>query len=191
MRSRLGILAIVVLGVGLAGCGGSSSQGTASHSTRVTTVRDFSTYKNDRDNDGDHNDDDAGVLDYGHAADATDHRISVALVTHYFAAAAADDGARACSLLIPFVAESVVENEGHTPGLHGKTCAVVMSKLFKQRHAVLAMKSATLKVIGVRVEGNKALAILDFPTIPEVRQITERRDGSTWKLEDLLDGILE
>jgi hypothetical protein len=150
-----------------------------------------SSHKNDRDNDNDNNDDDAGVLYYGKAADTTDRQISVGLVTRYFAAAAAENGTEACTMLIPFIAESVAEDYGHTSALHGKSCSVVMSMLFKQHHALLATKHATLKVIEVRVNGDKALAILEFPTIPEVRQITERREGRTWKLQDLLDEILE
>ena len=35
------------------------------------------------------------------------------------------------------------------------------------------------------------LAILDFPSIPEVRKIAERRVGGAWKLLEPLDGILE
>jgi hypothetical protein len=56
---------------------------------------------------------------------------------------------------------------------------------------MLSRKDATLKVIAVRVEGSKALVVLDFPTIPEVRQIDERRVGHSWRLLDLFDGILE
>jgi hypothetical protein len=43
----------------------------------------------------------------------------------------------------------------------------------------------------VRVEGDKALAVMSFSTLPEVRQISARRDGATWKILQLLDGIIE
>jgi hypothetical protein len=180
----------VALIAGVTACAGTGTR-MASRGSTATVGSDFSTHKNDRDNDGDQNDDDGKVLGYGHAADAADRRTSIGLVTRYFAAAAAEDGAKACASLVPFIAESVPEDDGHQPGLRGKTCAVVMSKLFKVHHQLLTMKSATLRVIGVRVEGDKALAILEFPTIPEVRQITERRVGSAWRLLDLFDGILE
>jgi hypothetical protein len=184
------------LGLGLLACGGSGQGASAERApsavagrTQVTAY--FPGDKNDRDNDGDHNDDDAHLLYFGRAADTAERNASMALVTHYFAAAAAEDGPRACSLLVPFIAESVVENYGHTPALRGTTCAAVMSKLFKQHHALLATKSSALKVAAVRVEGDKALVILEFPTISEVRQLTERRQGSAWKVQTLLDGILE
>lgn len=193
----LGALAATALGLGVASCGGSSdvaasrnpSHAAASRSTVVTS--NFSTHDNDRDNDGDHNDDDEKVLYYGHAADPADQSASIALVRRYFAAAAAENGATACSLLVPFIAESVVEDEGQSPGLHGGTCAAVMAKLFRRDHRLLALKNDTLKVIDVRVAGGKALAVLDFPTIPEVRQLVERRVAGRWRLLELLDGILE
>jgi hypothetical protein len=198
MRSIARILAVALLGLGATSCAGGSttSRGSATvarqtGSASTTAAPNFSTHNNDRDNDGDHNDDDGKVLYYGHAASPSDRRASVALVTRYFAVAAAENGAAACSMLVPFIAEAVAEQDGKSPPLLGKTCAVVMSKLFRLHHRLLALKHATLRVIEVRVEGHKALAVLDFPTIPEVRQFVERRVGRTWKLQELLDGILE
>jgi hypothetical protein len=194
-----------VLGLGLAACGGSNgdaaSQTASNHapshrtkangSASTATATNFSTRNNDRDNDGDHNDDDAEVLEYGHTANATDRRVSVTLVKRYYAAAAAEDGAKGCSMLAPFIAESIVENDGQAEELRGRSCATVMHKLFKLHHRRLAEKNATLKILDVRVDGNKALAILEFPFIPEVRKLVERRVGSTWRLLEPLDSILE
>jgi hypothetical protein len=194
-RLLLGIGAVVALGLGGAACssGKDTSHGRSGPTGRSMTVgtSSFSARGKDRDNDADHNDDDAQFFNYGHAANAPDRQASIALVRHYFAAAAAADGARACRLLVPFVAEAVVENEGKSPRLRGRTCSVVMSKLFGFHRRLLAAKNATLKVLAVRVQGDKALVVLDFPSIAEVRQIGERRVGNAWKLQDLLDGILE
>jgi hypothetical protein len=197
MRSLLGILGTIALGMGVSACGAerTASQGPANAAitggASMTASSNSSTRKNDRDNDGDHNDDDGKILYYGHAASPSDRRSSIALLMRYFAAAAAEDGAKACSMLAPFVAESVAESEGRLPSLRGKTCTVVMSKLFGLHHRLLIEKNATLRVIGVRVEGDKALAVLEFSAIHEVRQITERRVGKSWRLVGLLDSILE
>ncbi len=198
VRSPFAMLAIVALGLSTAACGGSSArtapQGSASATATGGASAAFTkghSPQNDRDNDGDHNNDDQNVLYYGRPANAVDQRLSVALVTSYFAAAAAEDGTKACSLLLSVVAESVAEDDGHTAALRGSTCAVVLSKLFKLHHHLLTEKHATLRVIGVRVEGSRALVVLEFSAIPEVRKITERRVGSNWKLVDLLDGMLE
>jgi hypothetical protein len=187
MRTLLGAFAVGLLMLCLVACG------EANKSSGSTTTA--STSKNDRDDDGDHNDDDGSVLNFGQAADAAEMRTLVTLVTDYFAAASTEDGAKACSLLMPFVAESVVENLSHDRGMSGKTCAAVMSKLFAQHHSELAAKSATLKFYAVRVEPNKALAVLSFssPALPpEVRVLIERRDSSgNWRILMLLDEILE
>lgn len=189
---------IAALGPSVAACGSSSGDAVSRSSTvangdsaSTTAAGASSTHGSDRDNDSDHNDDDENVLDYGHAANAADRRASVALVTRYFAAAAGGNGATACSLLMPFISGSVVENYSRLRGVRGNTCAVVLSNLFRQRHRQLAAKSASLEVIAVRVEGDKALAVLNLPEIPEVRQIAERRLGNRWRLLVLFDGSLE
>jgi hypothetical protein len=184
MKQLLALLAIALLGLSLSACGGSS----ATHSSSAATAA----VKKDRDDDGDNNDDDNKVLFYGHAPSLTERQSIVALVTAYYAAAAAEDGAKACTLLMPFVAESVVEDISHGPGLSGKTCATVMSKLFKSKHTLLAGENASLKFYTVRVNGGKGLTVLSFSNLPEVRQLAERRDSSgEWKVLQLLDGILE
>lgn len=185
MRLLLGLLAAALLCFGGSACGSGSS---ASSKTVVVPVLS----KSDRDNDSDHNDDDNQVLYYGHAPTATERQEIVALITNYYAAAAAEDGAKACALLMPFMAEAVVENISHSPGLQGKTCATVMSKLFSVHHKELAGEHATLKFYSVRVTSERALNLLIFSTLPEVRQFTLRRDeNGTWKSLNLLDGLME
>jgi len=190
VREPLGMLITVLLGLGVTACG---SSGVASRATgAATSVSAISSaHKTDRDNDGDNNDDDGKVLAYGHAGSAAERRIAVSLAQHYFAAAAAEDGSHACRLLAPLLAESVAEVDGHTPALRGRTCAVVMSKLFKVHHRLLAEKNASFEVIAVRARGDRMLAVLEFPPMPEVRQIEERRVDGVWRIFALLDGIIE
>jgi hypothetical protein len=151
----------------------------------------LSSASGDRDQDRDHNDDDEATLNWGHPASAADERQSASLIRRYFAAAANEDGALGCRLLVPFIAESVAEQDGHSPALRGRTCPTVLTKLFSHYHRLLAEKSASLKVVSVRVEGDKAMAVLDFRSIPVVRLMSERRIGRRWKLLPLLDGMIE
>jgi hypothetical protein len=174
-----------VLCVAIPACGGARSSDGAS------TVRGAVARGNDLDNDNDHGDDDTHVLNYGYAANAADERESTALVKRYYALAAARDGTRACPLLVPLLAETIAEQDSHSPGLRGSTCAVVLSKLFARDHRLLAEKDAHLKVLRVRVKGDKGLILLDFPEIPEARQILERRVNGTWRLREIYDGIIE
>lgn len=182
-RLTVGLLALLVtvlLSVGVAACGGSATGSTSSHAT-----------KRDRDNDGDNNDDDAHILDYGHAAIGAERQEIESLVRSYYAAAAAENGAKACTMLYPLIAETLPENYGDNPALRGKTCATVLAKLFKETHSVRAEKSATLKMYALRVKGERALTLLSFATAPEVRQILERRVNGIWKIAALSDTIME
>ncbi len=187
MKRLTTLFTTTALALGMLACG-HSSQDRRPGSTSAAASQP----KLDRDNDGDNNDDDAHVLDYGHAPTAIERNQLATLVSSYYRAAAAGNGAKACALLMPFVAESVAENLGHQPNLRGTTCTVVMSKLFKSRHTLIANESASLKFYAVRVNGDKALTILSFANLPEVRQLTERRERyGTWRVLELSDGIVE
>src|SRR5690242_11761264 len=134
MKSLLALLLVSLFSLGVGACGGSSAGGGSGSASASATRHPA----RDRDDDGDKNDDDAHVLYWGRAATGADQQAITTLIKRYYAAAAAEDGAQACSLLVPFVAEAVPENYGHQPGLHGRSCAVVMSKFFRQRHHLLA-----------------------------------------------------
>jgi hypothetical protein len=185
---RLCVLATAVLCLGTAACGSTDGKGTA----EARAGAGASTQQRDRDDDGDHNDDDNQFLYYGLAASAAEERSSVALVRRYYAAAAAADGAKACSLLVPLLAESIVEEVGKSPGLVGNTCAVVVSKLFKRHHRELSEKRAALTFYAVRIKGDRGLILIEFPAIRrELRQTGERRIGGVWRIDKLFDSFIE
>jgi hypothetical protein len=182
MKIILGLLAILLVSMSIIACG---SAGSTARTTATVAHKD-------RDNDSDNGDDDNKVLYYGKAPDPAEHQQLVTLLTGYFAAAAAEDGAKACTLLIPFMAESVVEKLRQGPGLSGNTCAAAMTKIFAQHHPELIAKSATLKFYSVRVGTKRALIVLSFSGLPEVRTMLALRDsGGNWKVLTLLDGFLE
>jgi hypothetical protein len=183
MKGLLAALLASMLLLGAAGCAGSKSTGSTGQ-TAKSGARDI-------DNDLDKGDDDAGVLYYGQAAVGAEKQAIMSLVARYYAAEATANGSAACALLVPFVAESVVEDYGHNPGLRGSSCATVMSKLFEQQHKLLVAENATFKLYALRVLGDKALIVLDYSVLPEVRRMTARRIGGQWKVLYLLDGILE
>jgi hypothetical protein len=170
------------LSLSITACGGTG--GATNSSSRHAA-------KKDRDNDGDNNDDDAHVLDYGHAASGTERQEITSLVKSYYATAAAEDGSTACSMLYPLISETVAEDYGHIPDLRGTTCATVITKLFKRRHHLLVGESDTFKVYALRVKGERALTVLSFAVLPEVRQLPERRVDGAWKIAALSDTILE
>jgi hypothetical protein len=207
----LALLTIVLLSLGAVACGGvGKSTGSASQnssdafSTGDTTPTTASNTKptssnvtpagahgkDSNDGDDDPNvDDDISIVDYGHAASGADKLAIAVLIERYYAAAAADDGAKACSQIYSVVVEMIPEDFSQAPGLGGKTCAVVMSKVFKQRHQQMAADVAALKVTRVRVEGNKGLASTYFGKLPQP-YVMVHRDNGAWKMESLFEIVL-
>lgn len=153
----------------------------------------------DRDNDSDnptHNyydSDDDAERRYGHAASAPVRRVVTALVKRYFAAAIARDGASACTMIYPAIANSIPETLGGSagpPDLRGsKTCPEIMTKLFEQNHAQLSVYARLLQIDAVRVDGKRALTILRFKGLP-ARQIAAELEHGVWTIEGLLDSEL-
>jgi hypothetical protein len=142
--------------------------------------------ENDRYHDGD----DGSVVAYGRSASAVEERVIAALVERYHAVAVAGAGAVACSLIAPSVAGAIPEDYGRAPGptylRGGKTCSAVMSLLFKHAHGQLA---GAVEVTGVRVEGDRAIALLGSGTMP-AGDIIVRREHGAWKIDGLIEGPL-
>jgi hypothetical protein len=221
MKPLLVLLALALLGVGVTACGGaskgtgstsqtsskvaatgntpamtSSGATTTSHGTTTTSHGTTTTShgKDAADGDNDPNsEDDKNILAYGHAANAADMRTIATLVRRYYAAAAADNGTTACSLLFTLLAEVIPEDYGQAPGppsLRGKTCAVVMTKLFKQQHQLLSTNVAMLKVTGARIGEKRGFALLLLGKTHEQRYIPVHREFGVWKVNSLLDSGL-
>jgi hypothetical protein len=133
--------------------------------------------------------DDVGIVFLGHVANPNETAMVVALIKRYYEAAAAEDGHLGCSLLAPAIAESVVEDYGRPPGppaLRGGTCAVVVSKVYRQRHRRLVAGTARLHVVQVRTSGSQGLALLTFGSTFR-RYLPLRRHRGAWKVASFFD----
>lgn len=198
-------LAMVMIALGSIGCGGSSAgthpagassglggsrsvaavpgsrpnAATTSQTTRATP---------DTDNEGDltgRDPDDATLFDYGQRASVAEAGAAEAVLKRYYAAAAADDGARVCSLLYSPVAETVVEDYGEPPGpvaTRGDTCAEVMTKVYHGQRRLMADHGRALRVTQLRIRGNQGIALLHVGRGPE-RYIYVRREFGVWKVK--------
>jgi hypothetical protein len=167
------LVAIALLGLGLAACGGSGDDG-GSTSTKASTASVAGGAA-------------AGAVGrFGHAADPLEERAIAALVERYYAAAASDDGASACVLLYFILAESTPEMYGRAPGpryLQGAaTCQAVLSRVFEHFHAQLAVPP---RVTAVRVDGDRADALLEWTALP-VGFMELRREGEAWRIDRVL-----
>lgn len=212
MKPPLMLLAVALLGAGVCGCGGAStrtrpasptsSNPTASRPAAATgTSATAPAPAHPRaDVDGDNDISAAGddhsnsrSLSFGHAASAPEERTIAALVRRYYAAALAEDGTKACSMLYSTFAESVPEDYGQVPGppyMRGaKTCPAALKLLFKHYHALLTVEVPTLAVTRVRLVEHHGYALLRFGPLPE-RQIGVAREGHTWRIAALFDSEL-
>lgn len=133
--------------------------------------------------------DDNRVLFFGRAATTAERREIARLVKQYYAASAAGEGARLCSLLYDLIAETLVEQYASSPGLAGSDCASVASKLLAQRHAELVVDAAALQLTRVRVKGPKAYAMVYFGKRPEPYLVLHRRRGA-WRVQTPFAGGL-
>jgi hypothetical protein len=195
MKSLLALSTVALLGLSLTACGGAgkgtdsapkvSSDPTAAANSGATTSARAPKDANDGENDA-NIPDDTVVLDYGVPASAADTRAIVATLKRYYAAAAADDGAKVCSMLLATVAEAMPEQYALAPGVGGKTCAVVMSRLFKRRRRQMATELASLEATSVRI-GEQGLVVLRVATTREPRLMVLRREGQVWKVKTQLD----
>lgn len=122
--------------------------------------------------------DDAKTFDYGQAADTGDRREVTTLVKRYYAAAAADDGALACSLTYWVVAEVLAEEYA---GEEEAPCPSGAARLFRRMHRRFATDAAAMRVTGVRVEGERGLALVSFGNAP-TRYVIVHRQGHTWRI---------
>jgi hypothetical protein len=135
--------------------------------------------------------DDEEIEIYGKQASPTEWLAAVAFAKAYFAAAAAENGAAACALLVPSLAQGMggsYESPSDPVYLHGKTCPEVMTKLFVHRHKLMAAEAKGLEVTDVRVTSRTAFILLAFKGIRERRYMgVERFPNNIWKLEALID----
>jgi hypothetical protein len=214
MRLLLVLFATGLLGICLAACGSAdkgaspsthdSAASTAAKTVAVSTVPSHAPpapvqTKTDADKDNDSGaiaadeKNNSSVLDLGHAASASDQRAIAALIKRYYAAALAENGAKACSMLYSTIAESVPEDYGISPPsqpyMRGTTCPAVLTLLFKHYHPQIALEYPKLEVARVRLVEHQGIAVLHFGALPE-RQISVGREGHTWKLKALLDGAM-
>ena len=169
MRPLLALLAIALLSMGAVACGASSKG--AGPTTQPSPPGGS----------------DNNIPAYGHEASAADRRAVTALVKRYYAAAAASDGSTACSLLYSNLANSVPEDYGKPPGpayARGKTCAVVMFKIFKHLPGHQSDLAAT-QVTDVRIYRDQGYAELRSSRTPKGEIFVERQ-GSSWRVGALI-----
>lgn len=155
----------------------------------------------DRDGDNDssggksrYDSDDQRTADFGHPASSAEGATIAALVRRFYAAAAAGNGEKACSMLYSVFAEAVPEDYGTSPPgpgyARGTTCPAVLTRVFTHFREQILSKSPKLQITQVRVMGRAGIVLLSFGALPE-RIIHVLREGQTWRIQALLDEELQ
>jgi hypothetical protein len=191
----------ILLSIGLCACAGSHRQSSSRAFSSAAVGSSGSLSAGYLASDGDNDIDDDGNKNYylnpshldsfvssaeGRRADPTERLAITRLLKRYYAAAAADNGPEACTLLDRPIVSGL--DEGQTDSSQGDdtSCAVMVSQLFKQQHASLVADDVpTMSVIGVRIKGAIATATLGFMTVP-VAKIRLEREMNVWRLDALL-----
>lgn len=127
--------------------------------------------------------DDGKIRAYGHRPSAEDERALTALVKRYYAAASADDGAAACSMLTPTFAKSIPLDYGRGSAgpaflRSATTCPGVLTLLLEHAHA---QASAPITVKRIRVKGARGLVLIGAPGVP-AGYLEAQHEGGAWRL---------
>ncbi len=126
--------------------------------------------------------DDGAMRDYGHAASGVDKRELTAFARRYYAAAAAGDGATACSMFSPVFAKSIPQDYGRGSAgpsflREATTCPAVLALVFSNLRARF---SAPIEIIRVRVKGNEGRILISAKNMPASYLELHREDG-VWR----------
>jgi len=184
-RALLACMAVAIASFGATACGSGEERPAA---TAVPSGQDQDGDIDSLGQGGRYDTDNDAILTWGPPADAADRAAIVALLKRYYTAAAAGEGAKACTMLDPLIAETVEEDRhaGRGPRLpRGSMCAQIMASMFQQRHRELVENLAAFLITAVQRRGNLAMALTDFsPT--RVLQVLVRRDQGVWKMNTTL-----
>jgi hypothetical protein len=215
VRRIAALLAMTLPGFGIAACGGTSGtdpgpRNSTSGSTRAAATRSAPTRTAPGPktrgrpvgdvHDGDdayeaksvhEQNDDISIVRFGHEGSAQDKLAIAAALRSYYAAAARGDGAAACRSIVSGLAKAIPKEflkGSSAPAASPRACAFGMSKFFARNAKQLKADAAGFGVVGVRINGDKAYALLKFKRNPEPRVFAVERERGIWKMEEFVDG---
>lgn len=206
-RPALSLLAAGLLALSVAACGGSALGPGTTVERRDIPLHPGVAFKPeaparrlhadaDHDNDPGKPDIDApgDQLNFpGRPAKGAERATIATLVRRFYAAALAENGTRACSLLYSPLVEAAVEDYTPPAGpeyLRGaRDCEQVTAGIFRYYHAALAAEVPRLRVLQVLVKGRAGIVLLGFGGLPE-RKLPVIREGHTWRIDAPQDSEL-
>jgi hypothetical protein len=189
MRSLLGLSAIALLGASIGACGstGKGARPASTVASGATVASSVGTTPAGTSTESGLSKEAQRFERTGPPGTAADTRAVGVVVKRFYATVAANDGARACKLLYAPLRNAMAEDYGtYGPSyMHGKSCAEVMTKVFKHRKGTPTTNVTTIEVTGLRMKGKEAAALLHSPAMA-LGEITIIREGSKWTILTLL-----
>jgi hypothetical protein len=204
LKARMRFAAVAVLataGVYVCGCGRSQSTPadsrppvaarTGASPTRVVAeTREADGDADGRKGEGYYDFDEAHIFDFGNAADPATRRSMARVVRRYYAEAAAEHGQAACGLMASKLKSAVPRTYGEgsaPPALRGRTCASVMTKLFRRLHGRIGLESATLQTGLARVAHRVGYLVLGFGGERPMFYMPVRQENGAWKIAAVVE----
>lgn len=99
----------------------------------------------------------------------------------FYAAKAAGDAAGTCGLLASAARKALVQTTGQSGQLKGRGCDAIVSAVLDDQDPRYRARTREVEVTGVRVRGDRALALIDIEVTPE-EVIPLWREGGSWKV---------
>jgi hypothetical protein len=151
--------------------------------TSGAAIDPFVDYLPPADNTSYHDEDDMTAVVVGHSASTADTRAIAALVKRYYAAAAAGDGKRACSMMLPRLVRTIPVEYGKFGASYmrgASTCSALEARLFAHLRARI---TSAIRVTEVRVSNSNAWAFFGSKTTPP-EVVSLARNGASWWISE-------
>jgi hypothetical protein len=162
----------------------------------ATVPPSASYYKNDNDqadNDGVGGDDQRQLAEYGTRPTAVEYNAIATIIKRYLSVALIEDGTDACPMLYAGFRTALLElHRPPSPSRRrvAQDCPALMTMEFTRHHSQLASYDlSTMVIADAHVKNGFGIAVLGFKSAPE-REILFAREGSSWKIDSILDSEL-
>lgn len=122
----------------------------------------------------------AGAETFGSEASAGARAAILTALHSYLGAIAAGDWPAACGQLSASIQHQLELVFAHAKGVHGRGCAPVLGALLAHTPPAIRREQAQLSVLSVRASGNQAIVLYRSPQSPDA-SISMFREAGHWK----------
>lgn len=166
---------VLMLAIGLAGCGGGTGSTTGTATAPPSTAGE------------EQKGGEASIEEFGSEAGGSDREEILTVFTGYMNAIAGRDYGIACSDLAATVQSGLEQLAGKAAA--GEGCVAILPKLLAPTASQIARQQAGGKIAKVRVEGDRAFIVFKAPGA-KLYQLTMVREDGEWKAATVAASVL-